>query len=123
MLARRGSTQKEGPRNLQSTILIVQKNRAFTPPPPHTHTHVYAAGVEPAARLLADLQQQAESQAAPEGQAALTDVQRARVFAQPLLAARALAPGADAWCPAGGASPIRAGLRSAQRLPPGHTLR
>ncbi|MFM8736313.1 MAG: hypothetical protein ACKOGB_01165, partial [Betaproteobacteria bacterium] len=42
---------------------------------------------------LADLQQQAESQADPAGQAALTDVQRARVFAQPLLEGRALDTG------------------------------
>ena len=65
---------------------------------------------------LADLQQQAESQADPEGQAALTDVQRARVFAQPLLEGRALDTGEDAWGHAVGVSTILAGLGAAQSL-------
>ncbi|MFM8737664.1 MAG: RelA/SpoT family protein, partial [Betaproteobacteria bacterium] len=65
---------------------------------------------------LADLQQQAESQADPAGQAALTDVQRARVFAQPLLEGRALDTGEDAGGHAGGVSTILAGLGAAQSL-------
>lgn len=65
---------------------------------------------------LADLQQQAESDADPLGQAALTDVQRARVFAQPLLDGRLLDTGEDAWGHAQAVATTLAGLGAAQSL-------
>ncbi len=65
---------------------------------------------------LADLQQQAEVRADPQAEAALTDVQRARIFAQPLLAGRVLDTGEDALGHAEGVAAILAALGAAQSL-------
>lgn len=65
---------------------------------------------------LADLQQQAEAQADPQAEALLNDIQRARVFAQPLLAGRLLDTGEDALGHAEGVAVILAGLGAAHSL-------
>lgn len=65
---------------------------------------------------LADLQQEAEARVDPAGQAALSDVQRARVFAQPLLDGRLLDTGEDALGHAEGVAAILAGLGAAHSL-------
>ena len=65
---------------------------------------------------LADLQQQAEAHADPSAEAALTAVQRARVFAQPLLEGRLLDTGEDALGHAEGVATVLAGLGAAQSL-------
>ncbi len=65
---------------------------------------------------LADLQQQAEAQADPQAEALLNDIQRARVFAQPLLAGRLLDTGEDALGHAEGVAAILAGLGAAHSL-------
>lgn len=65
---------------------------------------------------LADLQQQAEALADPLSQTALTDVQRARLFAQPLLEGRLLDTGEDAWGHSKGVAAILTGLGAAQSL-------
>ena len=86
-----------------------------------THTRGDSAPV-PAAlpalpiMALADLQQQAEVQADPVGQAMMTDVQRAQLFAQPLLEGRLLDTGEDAWGHAQGVADILAALGAAQSL-------
>ena len=86
-----------------------------------THTRGDSAPV-PAAlpalpiMALADLQQQAEVQADPVGQAMMTDVQRAQLFAQPLLEGRLLDTGEDAWGHAQGVAAILAALGAAQSL-------
>ena len=58
----------------------------------------------------AELQEQAEGALEPQGSAALSEVQRARVFAEPLLAGRTLDTGEDAQGHADGVAVILASL-------------
>ena len=65
---------------------------------------------------LADLQQQADGHADPLAQVALTDIERARIFAEPLLAGRILDTGEDALGHAQGVAAILSGLGAAHSL-------